>query len=64
MTNDEWKDFVAIKFSEYFKSTRENSKLGEEKNLRKLVELLYIFLTAPDEVEKYVKIMQSNSFDE
>ena len=57
MTNDEWKDFVAIKFSEYFKSTRENSKLGEEKNLRKLVELLYIFLTAPDEVEKYVKIM-------
>ena len=57
MTNDEWKDFVAIKFSEYFKSKRENSKLGEEKNLRKLVELLYIFLTAPDEVEKYVKIM-------
>ena len=54
MTNDEWKDFVAIKFSEYFKYTRENSKLGEEKNLRKLVELLYIFLTAPDEVEKYV----------
>ena len=48
------KEFVAINFSEYFKSTR-----GEQ-NLRKVPKLLYIFLTTPDEVEKYV---QSNSSD-
>ena len=41
-------NFVAINFSEYFKSTREE-------------QMLYIFLTTPDEVEKYVEIMQSNS---
>ena len=48
------KDFVAINFSEYFKSTR------EEQNLRKIAKLLYIFLTTSDDVEKYV---QSNSSD-
>ena len=47
-------DFVAINFSEYFKSIR------EEQNLRKVAKSLYIFLTTPDEVEKYV---QSNSSD-
>ena len=39
------------------------SKLSEGINLRKVVESLYIFLTTPDEVEKYVEIMQSNSSD-
>ena len=46
--------FVAITFSEYFKSIR-----GEQ-NLRKPAKYLYIFLRTPDEVEKY---MQSNSAD-
>ena len=56
-------DFVTINFSEYFKSTREKlySKLNEEQNLRKVAKSLYIFPTTPDEVEKYVEIMQSNS---
>ena len=53
-TDEEVKDSVAIKFSEYFKSAK------EEQNLRKVARLLYIFLTTPDEVKKYV---QSNSFD-
>ena len=50
----EVKDFVATKFSEYFKSTREKLyyKLNEEQNLRKVTKSLYIFLTTPDEVEK------------
>ena len=39
LTNEEKKDFVAIKFSAYFKSIR------EEKNLRKTAKSLYIFLT-------------------
>ena len=65
LTDDEVKDFVAISFSEYFKSTIEklNSKLSEEQNLRKVDESLYIFLTTLDEVENYIEIMQSNSFD-
>ena len=47
-TDKEVKDFVAINFSEYFNSIR------EERNLRKVSKSLYIFLTTPDEVEKYV----------
>ena len=39
------------------------SKLYEEQNIRNVVQLLDIFLTTPDEVEKYVKMMQSNSSD-
>ena len=54
MTDEEVTDFVAINFREYFKSIR------EERNLRKVAKTLYIFLTTPDEVEKYV---QSNSSD-
>ena len=45
VTDDEVKDFVAINFSEYFKSIR------EEQNLRKVAKLLYIFLTTPDKVQ-------------
>ena len=54
LTDKEVKDFDAINFSEYFKFIR------EEQNLRKPAKSLYIFLTTPDEVEKYV---QSNSSD-
>ena len=39
LTDEELKDFLAISFGEYFKSTR------EEQNLRKVVKSLYIFLT-------------------
>ena len=54
LTNEEVKDFVAINFSEYFKSRK-------KQNRRKVAKLLYIFLTTPDEAEKYVEIMQSSS---
>ena len=54
MTDEEVKDFVAINFSEYFKSIR------DEQNLRKVAESIYIFLTTPGEAENYV---QSNSYD-
>ena len=65
LPHDEVKDFAVINFSEYFKSTREKlySKLSEEQNLRKVTESFYVFLTTPDEVEKYANIMQSNSSD-
>ena len=45
-------------FNEYSKSTREKlySKLKEEKNLRKVAELLFIFLTALDEVENMLRL--------
>ena len=36
------------------------SKLGEEQNLRKVAELLYIFLITPDEVGKYFVICHYN----
>ena len=60
LTNDEVKDFVAINFSEYFKHTTEKlySKLSEEQNLRRVVESLYILVTTPDEVGKYIEMMQ------
>ena len=49
LTDEEVKYFVAINFSEYFQSIR------EEQNLRKVAKSLYIFLTTHDEVEKYVQ---------
>ena len=55
LTDDEVKDFVVKKFSEYFEST--NTKLCEEQNIRKIAESLYIFLTRPDEVKKYANMM-------
>ena len=45
LTDEEVKDFVAINFSEYFKSIR------EEQNLRKVAKSFYIFLTTPVEVQ-------------
>ena len=50
----EVKYFVAMNFSENFKSIK------EEQNLRKVVKLFYISLTTLDGPEKYV---QSNSSD-
>ena len=55
LTDEQVKDFVAINFSEYFKSIR------EEQNLRKVAKSLYIFLTTPDEVENYVESNFSDS---
>ena len=51
LTCDEVKDFVVINFGEYFKFTREKLyfKLSEERNLRKVAESLYMFLTTPNE---------------
>ena len=65
LTDEEVQDFVAINFSEYFKSTKEKlySKLNEEWNLRKVAKSLYTFLTTPDEVKKYTKMIQSNFSD-
>ena len=59
------KNFVVMNFGQYFQSMREKlySELCQEQNLRKIGESLYIFLTTPDEVEKYVKVTQSNSSD-
>ena len=54
LTDEEVEDFIAINPSEYFKS------ITEEQNLTKVSKYLYIFLTTPDEVEKYV---QWNSSD-
>ena len=54
LIGEEVEDFVAINFREYFKFIK------EEQNLRKVAKFLYIFLTTPNEVEKYV---QPNSYD-
>ena len=51
----EVKDFVDINFSEYFKSIR------EKKNLGKVTKSLYIFLTTPGEVVKYVQLNSSGN---
>ena len=48
LTDEEVKDFIAIHFSGYFKSIK------EEQNLRKVAKSLYNFLTKADEVERYV----------
>ena len=56
MTGEEVKDFLAINFREYFKSIR------EEQYLRKVAKSLYIFLTTPDEVGKYVQSDSSDNF--
>ena len=59
------KEFGAINFREDIELTREKIyfKLNEEQNLIKVVESLYTFLTTPNELEKYVETMQSNSSD-
>ena len=56
LTDEEVKDYVAINFSEYFKSTKEKlySKLNKKQNLRKVAKTLYISLKTPDGIEKHV----------
>ena len=39
------------------------SKLKQEQNLRNVAKSFYVFLTTPDEVEKYAKMIESNSSD-
>ena len=55
LTDEEVKDFVAINFSEYFKTIR------EEQNLRNVIKSLYISLATPDEVQKYVNSNYSDN---
>ena len=39
------------------------SKLKQEQNLRNVAKSFYVFLTTPDELEKYAKMIESNSSD-
>ena len=50
LTNEKVKDFVAINFSECFKSIREKQILA------KVAKWLYIFLATPDKVKKYAEL--------
>ena len=56
LTDEKVRDFVAINFSEHFKSVR------EEQNLRKVIKLLYISLTILDGAEKYVQLHSSDNY--
>ena len=49
MSDEEVKVFIAINASKYCGSIR------EEENIRKVAKSLFIFLTTPDEIEKYVQ---------
>ena len=53
LADNKRKDFAGINFGEYFKSTKEKlcSKINEEKNPRKFVESLYIFVTKQKNTE-------------
>ena len=44
LTDEEVKDFAAMNFSEHFQSIREEQ----------IAKSLYIFLTIPDEVERFI----------
>ena len=55
LTDAEVEDFVAIDFSKYFKSIK------EEENPRNVAKSLYIFLTTCDEIEKYVQYNSSDN---
>ena len=57
LIDEELKDFVAINFSEYFKSTKEklSSKLNKKENVRKVAKFVYISLKTPNEVENYLQ---------
>ena len=56
LTDEAVKDFVAINFSGDLKSMR------EKQNHKNVARLLYIFLTTPDEVEKYVHSSYCNNY--
>ena len=53
LTEEEVKDFVAINFSEYFKSTKEKlySHLNKKQNLRKVAKSFYVSLKTLDGVQ-------------
>ena len=55
LTDEDVNDFVVINFSEYLKLIR------EEQNVRKNAKSLYIFLTTPYKVEKYVQSNRSEN---
>ena len=59
LVDEEVKNIVSISFVKYFKCNREKShfKLSEEKNLTKIDESFYIFLTTPDKVRQYVELI-------
>ena len=64
LTDNEVNDFVAKTFGEYFKSTKGKlfpKSFGEE-NIRRVAESLYIFVTTPAKVEKYVDAKAIDSF--
>ena len=56
LTDKDVKNFVAMNFSEHFKS------INEEPKLRKSPKQLYIFLAKPNEVERYVETDYSDNF--
>ena len=55
MTDEEVNDLLAVDFSAYSESIR------EEKNLRKVAKSLYIFPATPHEVEKQVQSISSDN---
>ena len=59
LTEEEVKDLVLINFGKYFTPTRNTlySKRSE-KNLIKVDESFYSFLPTPNEVEKYVELIE------
>ena len=59
LTEEEVKDLVLINFGKYFTPTRNilYSKRSE-KNLIKVDESFYSFLPTPNEVEKYVELIE------
>ena len=65
LIGNELKRFIVINFSQCFKYTKEKlyCKFYDEQNIRKVPESLYIFLATHKEVEEYVKMMESNFFD-
>ena len=62
LNDDEVKDFeILVTRLEYNCSCR--FQTSEEQSLGKFAELLYFFQTTPNEVEKYVQMVQSKSSD-
>ena len=61
MTDEEVKDFVMINFGEYWKSAREAFILNQakEKIFKKLLNS-FMFLTTPDEVKRYVELIEKS----
>ena len=63
LTDEEVKDFVAINFSEYFKSTKEKLyfRLNKKRNLRKVAKSLYTSLKTSDEVDPELQLKDTES---